>query len=231
VKKYLSISLVCLGVFLISCKDENTSKLHGGESSVSFFKAALFSGTSSPERLQPIEYVSWIENPENGMKEEKEIGDLSFTLQYKPIEFIALKALGPSAANEKTVKEAGKEYQGMQYYTLTINNNAGINDLLKYEVSDMQEYQQRVSYFSFDMQRDLLLVEGEDSLRCRLFHYERVYGLAPYATFLLGFDLPAKKSEKVRDKVLVYRERVFETGMLKFKIKAENLNNIPELKF
>jgi hypothetical protein len=231
VKDHLSISLICLGIFLSSCKGGDNSAAGNSESNVPFLKTGLFSNSSAPERLQPVEYVSWIENPENGMKQEKVIGDLSFTVQYKPLEFIALKTLGPSAANEKTVQEARKEYEGMQYYTLTINNNAGVSDLLKYEVSDMQEYQQRVSYFSFDMQRDLLLVEGEDSLRCRLFHYERVYGLAPYATFLLGFDLPAKKSQEVRDKLLVYRERVFETGMLKFRIKAENLNNVPELKF
>jgi hypothetical protein len=231
VKNHLYISLVCAAIYLSSCKNENAGGPGSGESGGNLFKAALFSSSSSPESLQSIEYVSWIENPENGLKQEKVIGDLSFTLQYKPLEFIALKALGPSAANAKGVQEARKEYEGMQYYTLTINNKSGINDLLKYEVSDMQEYQQRVSYFSFDMQRDLLLVEGEDSLKCRLFHYERVYGLAPYATFLLGFDLPAKKSGEVCDKVLVYRERVFETGMLKFRIKAENLNNVPELKF
>jgi hypothetical protein len=106
--------------------------------------------------------------------------------------------------------------------------NDGSTELLKYKNTSAQQYSDRVNYFAFGMQNDIALVDGNDTLHCDLYHYERAYDVAPSATMLLGF---AKKNGSDRkDKTLIFYDRTFNKGMLKFKFAASTLYNKPKLK-
>ena len=73
---------------------------------------------------------------------------------------------------------------------------------------------------------DLTLVNDLDSSKCVLSHHERTYGDTPYETLLIAFknNLTEKK-----DLQLVFRDRVFGFGTVKFLFKSEDLLEIPEL--
>src|SRR4051812_47435298 len=48
-------------------------------------------GVSSPmpvQELLPIEYLNWCKSKNNGLVKNKELGDLTFSLQYKPHEYV-----------------------------------------------------------------------------------------------------------------------------------------------
>lgn len=183
--------------------------------------------------LSPVDYVNWIEDESNGVTVRKEIGDYFFAIQYKPLDYLAVKNLRKVAVTEEEISKEKEELKDLQYYTLQIGLNKGGADVLKANLSEGIEYSQRIEYLSFQMQQDLSLVEGGDTLACLLHHFERTYGISPYVNIVLAFE--RKKEEQIppvedEDKTLVFNDQIFDLGRVKLTISGDNLKNIPQLK-
>ena len=117
----------------------------------------------------------------------------------------------------------------MQYYDLKIELKDGQGEFLKYKLaSSNEDYEKRVKYCAFDMQKDIKLLAGNDSMPCTLFHFERAYDLAPYGIFLLGFPLSKIGSDK--EAAIVIQDKLFNKGILKFTFSESELKNLPKLK-
>jgi len=178
--------------------------------------------------LDAADYVSWMKDPENGFKREKKMDELTFSVQYKTPEYITCMELHGRPCADSVLKKNISELNDMQYYDLKIVLEDGSSELLKYKNTSPQQYNDRVNYFAFGMQNDLALVDGNDTLRCELYHFERAYDITPSATLLLGFS--KKNSSGRNDKTLIFYDRTFNKGMLKFKFAATAFNNKPKLK-
>lgn len=178
----------------------------------------------APEKLSPREYVAWVEDKNNGLKVEKEIEEFTYLLQYKPFEYVALMELKKETVGSLELNKKIEEYDGLQYYTFRISTDSRM-ELLKKNLNEANDYYGRIQYFSFDMQKDLKLIEGKDTLDCVLFHFERVYGLAPYATFVLGFPL----TEGTNNKTLFYDEQIFGAGKIFLTVQSKNCKKLPSV--
>ena len=176
----------------------------------------------------PLEYVKWVENPDNGLLVQTEQEGFIFKLQYKPIEYIIAVQERRKRLPEATVTQARKELSGMQYFTFKIRPEKEDQALLDKTKMTVSEFDQRLGYFSFSMQKDLLLVDGQDSLPCLLFHHEPTYGLTGEETFLLGFDLPIEPS-LYSPKELLYKDSFLGTGQVSVTIQEAALTSIPAL--
>ena len=176
--------------------------------------------------LDPAEYIEWMRNEDNGFRKEKTVDDLTFTVQYKTQEYIACIEQRGDPLPDSILKRKSKELEGMEYYDFKISMNDGAGELLKYKLETNQQYNDRVNYFAFGMQKDIVLMDGKDSIPCGLYHFERAYDVSPTAVVLLGF--PASKKNN-SDKTLIVYDRTFNKGTLKFMFKANELNNKPKL--
>lgn len=178
----------------------------------------------TPEKLAPMEYAAWVEDKNNGLKVEKTIEEFTYTLQYKPTEYVALMELKKDSVRSLELNKKMEEYDGLQYYTFRISTDSRM-ELLKKNLKEGNDYYGRIQYFSFDMQKDLKLIDGKDTLDCVLFHFERVYGLAPYATFVLGFPL----TEGTNNKTLFYDEQIFGAGKIYLTVQSKNCKKLPSV--
>lgn len=177
--------------------------------------------------LYPGEYIAWIKDPAHSFYQEKIIRDISFSALYKPYEYIACQEQRTDSIKETTLVKYREELGGMQYFDLRIAISGGTGELLKHQLNSAGDYEKRVDYFAFDMQNDIRLIEAGDTLPCSLFHFERIYDVAPYSSFLLGFPVSGKKSES---KTLVFHDKVFNKGIIKFVFNAKNIATLPKLK-
>jgi hypothetical protein len=206
-------------VFLVGCSPDGTTDATEILSSNS---GSSGKNKSASEKLTPVNYMTWVENKENGLKVEKTISDVTYTLQYKPLEYVALLDLKKEQVSKPELEKKMDEYNSMQYFTFQISADTQ-QELLKKDVKGADDYNNRINYFSFEMQKDLKLIEGTDTLNCELFHFERVYGVAPYARFVLGFAA----TKTTTDKTLFYDEKIFGSGKIYLTIQAKNNNQLP----
>jgi len=219
------IALACFVLYISSCSDTGNK----GISDDKIFEVENGYAPSKQAELMPVkDYVQWVQNTGNGFRKEKTIKDLTFSAQFKPYEYIVCLEEKQHELADSIVKKRVSELKDMQYYDLRISLNNAQSELLKHDLSSAQQYQERVNYFAFGMQRDIQLVEGTDTLPCAMYHFERSFDVSPVSVFLLGF--PIRNGETPEDKTLLVYDRIFNTGLIKFTFSKKELKNLPKLK-
>jgi hypothetical protein len=181
----------------------------------------------SKRDLSPLQYVKWVENESNGLKLKKGIGDHEFSIQYKPLEYIALMEKKDERISENEVSKRTNELKGMEYYTFRISSTKN-KEILTDNIGSENEYYERLQYCMSPMQDDINLVKGTDTIPCALFHFERTYGMTHYCNFVLGFPTDNEK-DKTEDRKFIYNDRLFGNGPVILGISAKNISNIPNL--
>lgn len=219
--RYLYILIIFILIcILLSCVPENASA-NGKAENVDTKEF-----TNVPVSVN--DYLTYVQNPVNGLCISKEIGEITYTLQYKPLEYLVILEKQKDSIGRKELENRMSELKDMQYYTLKIEAKNHQRELLKYKLSSDEQYYERIRYFSFDMQRDLSLKENKDSIPCSLFHFERTYGIVPYASFVLGFlnPFPTDNNGSI---YFTFYDQVFDGGKINFKLLKSDIQRVPKL--
>lgn len=185
----------------------------------------LFLQCSNMSSLDGREYVNWIEKPRNAINKQKEIEDLQYNLQYCPLEYMLLKEFRSDHISQKLVEDRRKD--SLMFFKLRISTKNNKEDILNYNISDNSDYYARVDYLSYGFEENIILVNSSDTLYPALYHYERTYGIAPYADFMFAFK---KNNFKKSNFTICIDDAVFNNGIIKFEYSEDQLNNIPHLK-
>jgi hypothetical protein len=191
---------------------------------------SMFVSCNEEKTLSPAKYVEWVKNPSNGLLQSKAINEFEFTAQYKPLNFIVAQEERTNDLSKKVLssrrEELGTDYF---YYNFRIKNREGNLSPVGSGAHSEQEYQRRLGYFTFDMQKDLYLMYGNDTLPCSLFQFVRNYDIAPYVEFALGF----KKDSKItinQDIIFVFEDRILGIGTTKILFDKQIFKNTPGIK-
>ena len=222
-----SFLLILLYFTLIKCsnvKEEDTSKrvIYKDISGRSFPEIER----ETPQSMFYKEYMSWVENNKPFLSSEKTIEGLVFAALYKPTDYCILQEMDSMTYN--VFKETGKNYEGMQYFVFTIGLKDGKGDLLKSGLqNENMEFDKLVEYMAFAMQNDITLIDGNTELPCELYHFERDFGLRPFCNFYIGFRKQLHSDST--SKTIVYKDKLFNSGIVKINIPAERIMAIPKL--
>ncbi len=191
---------------------------------VLFFILSLFMLISCEDAaLTPREYMTWVQNPENGLKSTRQLNSFQFELQYKPAAYVALLEFRNEQYDNKDFEMMKNSFSNLQYYTFKITTTEN-NDLMKTNIGNIQAYSQRVQYVSSQMQQDFKLKVGENEYPCTLYLFEPNYGVAPYNNILLGFNVGNASSKIMQDQTLIWKDNVFGVGIIKMTINADDIN-------
>lgn len=168
------------------------------------------------EKLEKREFINWIKNPQNQFFQTKRIGDIQLSLQYAPSTYLEL------------IQDGASDKEMQQYILEMIVLDSKNTDIAKYNISTIPDYEMRMQYMSFSMQQDIKLVDGNDTLECKWFHFERGADIKPHRTWLLGFD--KLLATDTQTKTLIVDASKLGAGIVKFKFDKNILTNIPTLK-
>lgn len=183
--------------------------------------------------LAPQEYMAWVRNPRNGLRTEKAIGDYVFTLQYQPVEYTAL--LNSESLDPGEVRSELEGLRGLQYFSFRISTRDERSDVLKFKLRSPRQYEERVEYFAFGMQKDLRVIEEGDTLECVHEHFERTYGVSPYSDFTLAFQSSGSRTTAgppgagghAADKTFIFDDAILGVGPVRMTIPGRALDRIP----
>ena len=179
------------------------------------------------EKLTVQEFISWCSDKNNKLNKSKDIADIQFGLSYMPAESMAVLELRTEEYDYPKFIEACNHYADMTYFNFKIEVINGSGELLKYKLESPSQYEGRVKYISFEMQKDIYLVQGKDTLLPGLFQFERIFEVAPYSTVMFSFD--NKKFNRNNEFTIVYNDKLFEKGFVKFNYKNKQLINVPNI--
>lgn len=179
------------------------------------------------EQLPLNEFISWTVNEENGLAKMKKINDIDFKIAYLTAPQLAYMELKGRPYSKEEFEQTLQNYTSMTYFNFRVELNGGSGELLKYQLHSAQQYDQRINYMAFGMEKDICLVQGTDTLNPGMYHFERIYDVAPYATVMLAFD--NKKFDKTKAFSVIYNDRLFNKGYIKYMYKSNQLIDLPNL--
>ena len=113
------------------------------------------------------------------------------------------------------------------FYSLRLQSAYSKRDALNVAISSAKNYQQRINYISFDFKNDIVLKEGNDTLKCHLFHLERSYSPVPYVEFILKFD--ASKGSGNGDKSIIIHNQILGRSPIELVIFQEAILHTPDM--
>jgi len=113
--------------------------------------------------------------------------------------------------------------EGLQYFNFKLSTLSGKPALSNKKI----DFEDKARYLISGMQKDLYLLEGTDTLRCRMFHFEGANGVLPYDNCVLAFD---KNEDNNKGRISLSRADKLGLDWIKMTIKAEDIQRIPQLK-
>ena len=119
-----------------------------------------------------------------------------------------------------------KDLGNLEYFTFKISTK-NEEDVLSCGITDEQEFYERLEYFMDHAQTDFCLISDDDTLQCKLYHFERTYGLSPNTNIILGFQRPSTTNSNY---CIVYNDRILGIGPIRMEYSIDDLKNIPLLK-
>jgi hypothetical protein len=184
--------------------------------------------TSCQNTLDTAEYRKYVHSEENGLRKQKQVGPILAEVQYQPVPYILLHEFRDEPVSSDEYDKRASEMEGTQQYVLrlSIKGDSKIN-VTNYKVSTVDEQQERLYYLSYQLQDDIYLVDGQDTLPPSLCHFERLYDLADFRNFVLAFE--RRPGNEGKDKTIVLDAPFLGTGPIKLKFEAKDLANIPKL--
>lgn len=183
----------------------------------------VFSAGCNNTEIPPAEYTRWVENQQNGLNKSVTKGNYQFSVQYKPIDYmIALQKRTLEIKKDELEREREK-MAGMQYYNFKLSTVKGQP---AFSSSDI-DFSEKDRYLISGMQQDIFLLEGNDTLYCRMFHFEGANGILPYDNCVLAFD---KSDKEDANKKLLYRANKLGLDWIEIIIRADDIKQTPKLK-
>lgn len=168
--------------------------------------------------------VKYAENEANGLRKKVTVGNISYTIQYKPPAYIAVK----EHLDKKQGQERIQQLKGMAWFNISFSIKDYGQSPLRYGISTIEEYTARQDYYLNQAAKDIYLLYGKDTLYVNSYWFENNQNLTPYETMIIGFKLPGKDASPQRDMQLSFYDRVFRNGIIKTRISQDDLDNIPE---
>lgn len=182
--------------------------------------------TSCTNPLSPKEMVRWIEDEKNGYKQVVEKGDIKLVIQERPLVYrLCIENRGIITKEHLKEIKKNENCDGLLQFHLKISTADELTPLLLYNVADESEYFDRLRYYTSEVEQDLMLINGADTVYPVLCLFERNYHLAPYNTLTFAFEKPENLKKKYQ---LVYNEMVFNKTPISFLIS--NNKKKPKLK-
>lgn len=191
-----------------------------------FVIGVLYACKPSMERKELLKYLN---KPENGLCIEKHINGVDMALRYKPYQLFVgqhLRAFPDSLRADELPKYEAL-YKDNLYLQLSLGRNQ--HEIVNAYVNTPM-YGQLVRSLSFGM-RDLVVLttQDRDTLLMKDFSFTPTYGMATSSQVLLVFDKnKIGNSDYLKFQV---KEMGLETGQVSFKIKTENIKQVPNLKY
>lgn len=169
--------------------------------------------------------VKYAENAEHGLRKTITVGEVVYTVQYKPPAYIAhMEHLDQAATAARE-----KQLQGMAWFNISFTIKGFNQSPLRYKVSGLEEYTARQSYYLNEAPKDMYLLYGKDTLYVNSYWFENNQNLALHETMIVGFKLPGETQNPEQDLRFSFQDRVYQNGIIKTIIRKEDLENIPDL--
>jgi hypothetical protein len=219
---YLLIAIV----FIACDKSNNSIKTNSVNDYSNHTNVNKARQITSEIKFEKPELDQYVDDIENVFTYRKTIEEFSYFIKFKPLDYIISKELDDSIS-QIAYQKRKNEISDFDYFTLVISIQKFNDEPLRYKLNEPSEYYEKLTYLMNEVGKDLKYFNGNDTVDCSIFHFERTFGVSPYLTLNLAFE----KSNSKKDRVLIFDDHLFNNGRIIFTMPNEIFIYQPKLIF
>lgn len=179
----------------------------------------IFLIISCKNRLTPQEFLSYINNVDNGFIKEIKNDSFLFTLQFLPPEYIAIRYV----------------YSGIEtdFDMLKNQSDSVLNFKLKVCSIDSTpidrksiSYKQKISFLNNEFSGSCILITSNDTLHPVLQHFENSPNVKPCENVMFAFE----NTPKLKPLKIIINAPLYNSTPLEFKINKIKQLKVPQIK-
>ncbi len=175
-------------------------------------------------------FYQWLNDPDHGLVQVRETGDLRLTARYLPPEWLAYRDARRAGGPVKPLYDSLlRHYRNSYTFLVTVAPTARSTsaDVMYQGVSSYAEYKERVLQLNFRLAEFIHLDTGREKLAPVLHTLENTYSTTPGRNLYLVFDRPPRAEASTLD--LVFTDEIFDSGINHFAFDAAALGGVPTL--
>jgi|688.fasta_scaffold396188_2 hypothetical protein len=179
--------------------------------------------------VSPLAYMEAVNDAKSGLIKNISIGNFKVDIEYKTHEFMVINEMikTEEGFSEDVFKSSMADQRKLETFFIRFNGNSE-TDFLKQDLSDKNQYYERLNYFNGIVQEDLSLIDGKDTLPCTYTYFERNYGVGQKSTLIVGFE---KTNQNKSNMKLIFNERALGIGSQEFVLLKSTQDNLPQIIF
>lgn len=190
------------------------------------FLGCLLLVSCGPQSLNSSDYIKWMEDEDNQLRQTKKEADVTYIIQYKGFDYVSAKR-GAVLENVEETEDLKEDASNRLLFDLYITClNGGVSPLY-YRTDDRNVVNERFYYYQFRFINDIELEVGEKKIAPLYNIADKGSGLNNTMSFSLAFDAPGAKESDFK---LVIKDRLLGSGTVKFLFKPSYFKHIPTLK-
>jgi len=173
--------------------------------------------------LEPKDFITWVNNEENGLVKINTIENYTYRCQYLPTEYFMAKYPNLNYSENQKMDFQKTVSLVFEFIPKKIDDAILSPDIIGHE-----KYSDRLYYLNSIAKYDFKLVSSGDTLKCTSLNYENPFSLSKNLKVLLEFE--NQSATIMDDFTLIYEDNLLGGGIIKFQFEESSLKSVPKLK-
>jgi hypothetical protein len=196
---------------------------------------AIVACSGEPIKLNYVDFRTYLDDPDNGLKKKKSVGDMHVSLTFLPCELLAFQEMDKMTSSHtiELFDSLKQTYENQLTFKLSFSAGDEENDqnVINAGIQSYVDYSDRIKQLSFGIENDIKLVVDSAIYYPVLTKLEDTYELKKEKDIIVVFS-PKENPDEFKTTSnfkLSYFDREFGMGLLKFKFSNKDIRNLPEL--
>ncbi|HVD97192.1 MAG TPA: hypothetical protein VNB90_03235 [Cytophagaceae bacterium] len=169
--------------------------------------------------------ISYLNDPDNGLKKEKTIGDYKIDITYYPTNLLIEKEIENGTTPEQ-LEIRRNEYERYNYFILNMSLSG--KDVVYKGSTNTEQFSACINKLNFGLSDYIYaLRDKKDTLNLADYYVPNLYGMRQSTQILFAFS--KSEDNNYQELEITLKELGFGIGTQKFSFRKEDIKNIPSL--
>jgi len=188
----------------------------------------------TPSELEYSGYQKWLSEYKQDFNKSRATSLLTVSGKYLDSDLLAYQEYSNLEEGVNISLDSLKSsYQCGLSFKITLKANDKTTNLLNYQISDYNDYKERINFLNFKIDQFIQLTDGQNSYKPTLGHFEGYNELSNKLVFNLVFNPESYNcgefSATAGNYKLTFDDPYWNSGINHFTFDTKKLKNIPDL--
>jgi hypothetical protein len=179
--------------------------------------------TSCKQTVSTNQLLDYTLNPKNGLLKKEKKNGVVLQVLYKPNQLIVAQEIKGRNLRPSQIDSVQSYFNEFDYFLLRLSRNG--KEIETGYAADQVKFVQVNNYLSFEIGKNVSLVQDRDTIKVKDFIHTRTFGSSPSSDILFVFK--SRLQERRGEVKFIFNDEMFNSGLSEFDFALSNIKSLP----